>query len=63
MHATSLPADIELTSGVQVDTYVYRMLERLDPELWMFDDFVRNHAAQWFGYVPDGTPIEVDAAV
>ncbi|TEB34769.1 hypothetical protein FA13DRAFT_1625428 [Coprinellus micaceus] len=52
MHATPLSTEAGLTFGVQVDTYVYRMLERLDPGLWMFDDFVQNHAAQWFNYVP-----------
>lgn len=63
MHGTPLPTESELSPGVQVDTYVYRMLDRLEPELWRFDEFVRNHAAQWFNYVPDGKPIEVDAAV
>lgn len=63
MHGTPFPIDTELSPGVQVDTYVYRMLDRLEPELWSFDEFVRKHAAQWFSYVPDGKPIEVDAAV
>lgn len=63
IHATPLPTEAELTLGVQVDTYVYRALERLDPDLWMFDDFVQNHADQWFNYVPDDSSIEVDAVV
>ncbi|KAJ2914074.1 hypothetical protein MD484_g6348, partial [Candolleomyces efflorescens] len=53
LHAAPLPSRDELLPGIQANTYVYCNNDELEPELWSFADFVRNHAKVWFDYVPE----------
>jgi len=44
-----LPGRADLPTPVQVDTYVMVDLNRLERNLWSFEDFVRNNAVKWHG--------------
>jgi hypothetical protein len=42
-----------MTNTIGAETYVYDDENNLMPELWSFDDFVKNNARKWYG---DGGP-------
>ena len=44
-----LPSSSETTNITQAETYVYVDEKNLMPELWSFDDFVKNSAKKWYG--------------
>ncbi|THV07394.1 hypothetical protein K435DRAFT_710241 [Dendrothele bispora CBS 962.96] len=44
-----LPSHADLPTSMQADTYVMVDIKRLEPELWSFEDFVRNNAWKWHG--------------
>ncbi|KAG6899298.1 hypothetical protein C0993_011460 [Termitomyces sp. T159_Od127] len=37
-----------LAPPFRTDTYVYNMLDRLEPDLWSFEDFVKKNAWKWY---------------
>ncbi|KAH6909096.1 hypothetical protein BKA70DRAFT_1371768 [Coprinopsis sp. MPI-PUGE-AT-0042] len=53
LHAAPLPSPENLAPAVQVKTYVFKFVDRLQVELWDFDDFVKNSASRWFDYESD----------
>ncbi|KAG6817680.1 hypothetical protein H0H87_005439 [Tephrocybe sp. NHM501043] len=45
----ALPALSKLAPPVSAKTYVYDLFQRLQPELWSFEEFVKNNAWKWYG--------------
>ena len=48
-HPPPLPPSSEMTNTITAETYVYDDEKNLMPELWSFDDFVKNNAKKWYG--------------
>lgn len=51
LHTAPLPAD--LGPAIQARTYVFKFVDRLEVELWNFDDFIKKSASRWLGYESD----------
>lgn len=46
----ALPAPGELPTPIKADIYVFEGdINRLEPNLWSFGEFVKNNAAKWYG--------------
>jgi len=63
--APPVPAPNELEKALEVNTYVWcRPLSKLRPNLWAFNEFVRDNAWKWIGSESEGnreyTYAEVD---
>ncbi|KAH6909094.1 hypothetical protein BKA70DRAFT_224775 [Coprinopsis sp. MPI-PUGE-AT-0042] len=43
-----LPESSELSLPVQANTYVFKHVGKLEPELWPFHDFVAKNAHKWY---------------
>ncbi|EAU85598.2 hypothetical protein CC1G_06311 [Coprinopsis cinerea okayama7 len=52
LHASPLPTAECLPCSLKAETYVYSVPTGLEPDLWSFDDFVKNNARKWFDYQP-----------
>ena len=48
-HPPPLPSPSNMTNIIGAETYVYDEVENLKPELWSFEDFVKNNAKKWYG--------------
>lgn len=48
-HPPPLPSPSQMTNIVGAETYVYDDEKNLMPELWSFEDFVKNNAKKWYG--------------
>jgi hypothetical protein len=55
-HPPPLPSPSEMTNTIGAETYVYEDENNLMPELWSFDDFVKNNAWKWYGLTAEGGP-------
>ncbi|KAG6813413.1 hypothetical protein H0H92_011392 [Tricholoma furcatifolium] len=44
----ALPPASELTTAIRVETYVYILFDRLEPEPWSFEEFARKNAWKWY---------------
>ncbi|TFK20281.1 hypothetical protein FA15DRAFT_673599 [Coprinopsis marcescibilis] len=53
LHSTPLPPTPELASPFKAQTYVFLNVAQLEPELWSFEDFVKENAYKWFDYESD----------
>lgn len=49
-----LPAVSELAAPIEADTYVFRDLSALHPELWSYEEFVKKNAWKWYGVASEG---------
>ena len=49
-HPPPLPSPSQMANFiVRAETYVYGDEKNLMPELWSFEDFVKNNAKKWYG--------------
>ena len=48
-HPPPLPPPSQMTNITRAETYVYGDENNLMPELWSFEDFVKNNAHKWYG--------------
>ena len=48
-HPPPLPSSSQMTNTVIAETYIYDDEKELMPELWSFEDFVKNNAKKWYG--------------
>lgn len=55
-HPPPLPSPSEMTNIISAETYVYDDENNLMPELWSFDDFVKNNAKKWYGLTGNDGP-------
>lgn len=48
---TPLPPVSEMPSEIQVQTYIFREIQKIDQErgIWTFDDFCQTNAWKWSG--------------
>lgn len=50
-----IPPPKELTSPLEVDTYVWCSgLSKLQPTLWLFEEFVKESGWKWIGPASEG---------
>jgi hypothetical protein len=55
-HPPPLPSPSQMTNIISAETYVYDDENNLMPELWSFDDFVKNNAHKWYGLAANEGP-------
>ena len=60
-HPPPLPSPSEMTNIISAETYVYDDENNLMPELWSFDDFVKNNAKKWYGSTGNDGPGTTEA--
>lgn len=53
-HPPPLPSSSQMTNTIKAETYVYDDGKQLMPELWSFEDFVKNNAKKWYGSGANG---------
>lgn len=51
-----LPSPSQMTNIISAETYIYADENNLMPELWSYDDFVKNNAHKWHGITANGDP-------
>jgi hypothetical protein len=44
-----LPPISDLPDSMEVETYIYARMANLNPDLWSFEEFVKNNAWKWYG--------------
>lgn len=54
--APLLPVD-ELSPAVEAHVYIYQDASNLEPQLWSWEDFVRNSAGKWHGHGESGAVV------
>src|SRR5690606_26657835 len=47
-HPPPLPDTSELLPPVEAETYIFKYVRKLEPELWSFEDFVAKNARKWY---------------